>query len=168
MWVYVCISKINYGICISVLFYFSKFIINRTKKSFILNLWFIIGFKTFKKQNMELCQQKTCCNRHETWFWNQLHRVWVTSCYGKLLFNLHWCVLFISIFIILTNVDTLVTLYFYVYKWNKIKKTKTRDTINKTFLRITQFMEVAQTLTIILAKNDDLFGYQCNLLYFLK
>ena len=73
-----------------------------------------------------------------------------------------------SIYIILTNIDTLITLYLYVFMWNKINKTKIIDAINKTFLQITQVMEVARELTTILVRNDDLLGYQCNLLYFLK
>ena len=32
----------------------------------------------------------------------------------------------------------------------------------------TQVMELVQTLMSVTMKNDDLFGYQCNLLYFLK
>jgi len=98
-----------------------------------------------------------------------VHSLWVTSFYGTFLFDLHWRILFISISIILTNLDTLITLYFYVFKWNnKINKMKIIDAINKTFLQITQVMEVARALTMILMENDERFGYQCNLLYFLK
>jgi flagellar basal body-associated protein FliL len=76
------------------------------------------------------------------------------SLYGMLFFNLHSCILFISIFIILTNVDTLITLYFYFCRWN-LKKREKIEEINKTFVQITQVMEVARALTTILAKNDD-------------
>ena len=37
--------------------------------------------------------------------------------------------------------------------------------INKTFLQITQVMEVDLELVVGPAKNDDRFGYQCNLFY---
>ena len=46
-----------------MLFYLFEFIINTIKKSFILNLWFIMGFKTCTKQIMELRQQNTCCKK---------------------------------------------------------------------------------------------------------
>ena len=47
MSVYVDISESNCGICkhLSILFYLAPFIINRTKKSFILNIWFVMGTK---------------------------------------------------------------------------------------------------------------------------
>ena len=149
------------------MFYFFEFIINITKNLFILNLWFIMGFKTCRKQSMQLRQLKTCCNK--AWdsvlkpcaqFMSHLF-LW----YIDVLFTL--IILFISIFIILTNVDTLITLYFYVCKWN-LKKTKIIDAINKTILQTTQVMEVARALTTVPINNDDLFGFQCNLLYFLK
>ena len=71
------------------------------------------------------------------------------------LFYLHWCILFnIAIFIILTNVYTLISVYFYVCRW-KVKKKKTINAVNKTFLKITQVMEVAIALTTVRAKNDD-------------
>ena len=54
----------------------------------------------------------------------------------------------------LTNVDILITLYFYVCRW-KLKKTKTINAINKTFLQITQVMEVARVVTTVPTKNDD-------------
>ena len=54
----------------------------------------------------------------------------------------------------LTNVDTLITLYFYVCRW-KLKKMKTINAISKTFLQITQVMEVARVVTAIPMKNDD-------------
>ena len=56
---------------------------------------------------------------------------------------------------------------FYVCRW-KVKKKKTINTVNKTFVQINQVMEVGQALTIVPTKNDDIFGYQCNYLYFLK
>lgn len=36
-----------------------------------------------------------------------------------------------------------------------MKKKKTIDTINKTFIQITHVMEVARALTTVLEKNDD-------------
>jgi hypothetical protein len=78
------------------------------------------------------------------------------SCYGMSLFNLHSCMLFISIFIILTNPDTLITLSFYFCRWNHLKKRKTIEPINKTFDQITQVMEVArECMTTVQTKNDD-------------
>ena len=70
---------------------------------------------------------------HATWFWKNVYGSRVTSYYADtLLFDLRWCILFISIFIMLTNVDTIITLYFYVCRW-KLKKTKIVNAINKTF-----------------------------------
>jgi hypothetical protein len=75
--------------------------------------------------------------------------------YGMSFFNLHSCILFISIFIILTNVDTLITPYFYFCRWN-LKKRKTIEAINKTFNQIiTQVMDIARALKTIPMKNDD-------------
>ena len=45
-------------------------------------------------------------------------------------------------------------MYFYVCRW-KVKKKKTINVVNTTFLKITQFMVVALTVTTIQAKNDD-------------
>ena len=102
-----------------------------------------------------------CSNRwnleiwHDTWFWKNVYSSWVNCCYGtSFLFDLHWCILFnIAIFIILTNVYTLITVYFYVYRW-KLKKKKTINTMNKKFLQITQVMEVARAVTSVPTKND--------------
>ena len=92
---------------------------------------------------------------NEIWFWNNVYISWVNSCYGTFLFYLHRCILFnIPIFIILTNVDTLITLYFNVCRWN-LKKKNTINTMNKTFLQITQVIEVAQAVTVVPVKNDD-------------
>ena len=67
----------------------------------------------------------------------------------------HWCILFnIAIFIILTNVYTLIIVYFYFCRW-KVKKKKTINTDNKTFLKITQVVEVALAVTTVQVKNDD-------------
>jgi hypothetical protein len=70
------------------------------------------------------------------------------------IFNLHSNILFISILIILTNVDTLITLYFYFCRWN-LKKRKTIEAINKTFNQTTQVMDVARALTTVPMKNGD-------------
>ena len=71
------------------------------------------------------------------------------------LFDLHWCILFnIGIFIILTNVYTLILVYFYVCRW-KVKKKKTINVMNTTFLKITQVLEVALAVTVVQTKNDD-------------
>ena len=43
---------------------------------------------------------------------------------------------------------------FNVCRW-KLKKNKTIKTVKKTFLKITQVMEVARAVTTIQAKNDD-------------
>ena len=67
---------------------------------------------------------------------------------------IHVYYLFISIFIILTNVDRLITIYFYVCRWN-FKKKKTIETNNQTLNKITQGMEVARALTTVPVKNDD-------------
>ena len=93
---------------------------------------------------------------HGTWFWKNVYSLWVNCCNGmSFLFDLHWCILFnIAIFIILTNVYTLISVYFYVCRW-KVKKKKTINTVNKTFLKITQVMEVALVVIAIQAKNDD-------------
>ena len=90
-----------------------------------------------------------------TWFWKNVYSLWVNCCNGtSFLFDLHWCILFnIAIFIILTNVYTIITIYFYVFRW-KVKKNKTINTVKKTFPKITQVMEVAQVVTIVQAKND--------------
>jgi len=74
--------------------------------------------------------------------------------YGTPLLNLHSYILCISTFIILTNVDTLITLYFYFCRWN-FKKRKKIEEINKTFSKITQFTEVAWTMATFLVKSDD-------------
>ena len=103
-----------------------------------------------------------CANRwnlerwHTTWFWNNVYSSWVNCCYDtSYIFNLHWCILFnIAIFIILTNVYTLITIYFYVCRW-KVKKKKTINTVDKTFLKITQVMEVDLVVATIQVKNDD-------------
>ena len=64
--------------------------------------------------------------------------LWLNCCNGtSFLFDLHWRILSnIVIFIILTNVYTFITVYFYVCRW-KVKKKKTINTVNKTFLKIT-------------------------------
>ena len=75
--------------------------------------------------------------------------------YAIFLFDLHWSILFnIEIFIILANVYTLISIYFYVFRW-KVKKKKTINTMNKTFPKITQVMEVFLVVTIVQVKNDD-------------
>ena len=93
---------------------------------------------------------------HATWFWKNVYSSWSNCCYGtSFLFDLHWCILLnIAIFIILTNVYTLITVYFYVCRW-KVKKKKTINSMNRTFLKITQVMEVARAVTTVQAKNDD-------------
>ena len=102
------------------------------------------------------CANKWFVERwHEIWFWKNVYSSWVNSCYGTFLFYLHWCILFnIAIFIILTNVYTLITVYFYVCRWN-LKKKKTINTMNKKFLQITQVMGVAREMTSVSSKNDD-------------
>ena len=74
---------------------------------------------------------------HEIWFLKNMYSSWVNCCYGtSFIFDLHWCILFnIANFIILTNVYTLITVYFYVCRW-KVKKKKTINTMNETFLKI--------------------------------
>ena len=88
--------------------------------------------------------------------WKNVYSSWVNCCYGtSFLFDLHWYILFnIAIFIILTNVYTLISVYFYIFRW-KVKKKKTINTVNKTFLKITLIMEVALAVTTVQAKNDD-------------
>ena len=102
------------------------------------------------------CANKWIVERwHEIWFWKNVYSSRVNSCYGTFLFDLHWCILFnIAIFIILTNVYTLISVYFYVCRW-KVKKKKTIHAVNTTFLKITQVMEVGLTVTAVQAKNDD-------------
>ena len=103
------------------------------------------------------CANKWIVERwHEIWFWKNVYSSWVNSCYGTFLFDLHWCILFnIAIFIILINRYTLITLYFYVCRWNLKKKLKTINTMNKTFFQITQVVEVARAVTSVPTKNDD-------------
>ena len=93
---------------------------------------------------------------HGTWFWKNVYSLWVNCFYGtSFIFYLHWCILFnIEIFIILTNVYTLIIVYFYVCRW-KVKKKKTINIVKKIFLKITQVMEVALAVTIVQVKNDD-------------
>jgi hypothetical protein len=74
--------------------------------------------------------------------------------YGTSLFNLHSCILCISFFIILNNVETFLTQYLYFCRWN-LKKRKTIEEINKSLFQITQVMEVARALKKVPAKNDD-------------
>ena len=104
-----------------------------------------------------------CANRwnferwHGTWFWKNVYSLWVNCCYGTsfFFFDLHWCILIdIEIFIILTNVYTLILVYFYVCRW-KVKKKKTNNVVNKTFLKITQVIEVSLAVTLVQANNDD-------------
>ena len=75
---------------------------------------------------------------HVTWFWKNVYSLWVNCCNGtSFIFDLHWCILFnIAVLIILTNVYTLILVYFYVCR-RKVKKKKTINTMNKTFLKIT-------------------------------
>ena len=49
---------------------------------------------------------------------------------------------------------TLITIYFYVCRW-KVKKKEKINTVNKTFLKMTQVMEVALAVIKVQAKNDD-------------
>ena len=93
---------------------------------------------------------------HSTWFWKNVYSSLVNCCYGTLfIFDLHSCILFnIEIFIILTNVYTLITIYFYVCR-RKVKKKKTINTMKKTFLKITRVMEVARVVIAVQAKNND-------------
>ena len=84
------------------------------KKSFIINLWFIMGLKHAGNKVWHYANKKLVATRNKTWFLNHVHSLWVTSCYGTLLFDLQLCILFISILFFLINVDTLITLYFYV------------------------------------------------------
>lgn len=104
---------------------------------------------------MELCQHKRYWKKACNMILKEVYGSWVTSCYaGTFILDLRWCILFISIFIMLTNVHKLITLHFYVCRW-KMKKMKTINAIKKTFLQITKVMEVARVVTSVLAKNDD-------------
>ena len=114
-------------------------------------LW---GIKLAGNRVWNYTNRRVVGTRHATWSWKNVYGSRVISCYGTLLFDLQWCILFISIFIILTNVDTLITLCFCVCRWN-MKKKKTVNAINKTFVQITQVIEVARALTTIPTKNDD-------------
>ena len=113
-------------------------------------LW---GIKLIGNKEWSRANRRVHDRRHEMSFWKNVYHSWLNSFYG-MLFNLHSCILCISIFIIPTNVDTLVTLYLYVYRW-KLKMRNTIEEMNKTFCQITQFMQVAQVLISIPAKNDD-------------
>lgn len=53
--------------------------------------------------------------RHEIWFWKNVYSSRLNSFYGKLILNLRWCILFLSIFNILENLDTLITLYYFIF-----------------------------------------------------
>lgn len=105
---------------------------------------------------MEMCQQKSCWHKAWDLVLKNVYHSWLASCYGMSLSNLHSCILFISIFIILSNADTLITHSFYFCRWNHLKKRKTIEPINQPFKQITQVMEVAWArLTTIPTKNDD-------------
>ena len=67
--VYVSVSEFNCEICkhLSILFYLAPSIINRTKTSFILNIWFVMGYKTCRKQSMELRQRWNFERWHGRW-----------------------------------------------------------------------------------------------------
>ena len=127
LWVCVGISEINCGICkhLSILLYLAPSIINRTKKSFILNIWFFMGIKLAGNKVWNYANRWNLERWHGTWFWKNVYSLSVNFCYGtSFLFNLHSCILFnIEIFIILTNVYTLITVYFCVCRW-KVKKSK--------------------------------------------
>ena len=82
-----------------------------------------------------------------------MYHSWLNSFYGTSFFNLYSCILCILIFIILNNVDTLRTIYFYVCRWN-LKKRKTIKVVNKTFGQITQLMQVDRALIRVPTKND--------------
>ena len=99
-----------------------------------------------------------------------MYSSWVNYFYGTFLFDLHWCIIFnIGIFIILTNVYTLITIYFYVCRC-KVKKKKTINTVNKAFLKTTQVMEVALAVTTVQVKNDDHYVWisKQGVVFFLK
>ena len=100
-----------------------------------------------------------------------VYSLWVNCCYGtSFISDLYWCnILFhIEIFIILSNLYTLITIYFYVCRW-KVKKKKIINTVNKTFLKITQVMKVAWAMRLVPTKNNDQYvRYQSKALYFLK
>ena len=69
-------------------------------------------------------------------------------------FVFRFTLMYIIYFIILTNVNTLITLCFCVCRLN-MKKKKTIDAIKKTFVQINQVMEVARAVTTVPVKNDD-------------
>ena len=81
-------------------------------------------------------------------FQNQLFLWYIT-------FQFTFIILYILIFIISTNVDTVITLYLnYVFRL-KLKKKKTIEAIDKTFDQITQVMQVARAMRIVPMKDDD-------------
>ena len=140
MWVYIGISKINCGICkhLSILFYLAPSIIYITKKIFYINYMILWGIKLAGNKVWNCANRWNFERWHGTWFWKNVYSSWVNFCYGtSFLFDLHWCILFnIAILIILTNIYTLITVYFYVCRW-KVKKKKPINTVNKTFVKIT-------------------------------
>ena len=81
-----------------------------------------------------------------------LKEIWSLSMLGmsRVKMDLCWS---ISVCTMSTNVDTLITLYFYVCRW-KLKKMKTIEAINKKFIQITQVRHVARALEIVPRMSD--------------
>ena len=151
-----------------MLFYFFEFIINRIKKSFILNLWFIMGFKICKKQSMELCQQKAYCNKE----WDLVLKLCAQFMSHFLLWYIY--IQFKIIYIIYSNFSyshqyryTRYTLYLY-FLIELQDKEEERNWWNKKKIQITKVMEAAWAMTIVLASNDDRFWISMRPLVFFE
>ena len=133
-------------------FYLSHFIINgKTKILYIkyvicygINLW----EANYGGENIRAIER-----RNGIWFWKNVYHSRLNY-FNGVLFNLHSCILSILIFIIPTNVDAFISIYFYFCRW-KMKIRKTIEEINKTFDQITQVMQVAWVPLIGTIKNDD-------------
>ena len=113
-------------------------------------LWGIklTGNKEWSGANIRVVER-----RHDMLFWKNVYHSWLNYFYG-MLFNLHWCISFILISSIQTIVDTLVTLYLFVYRW-KLEMRNTIEEMNKRFIQITQAMQVAWALTTVPTNNYD-------------
>ena len=126
-----------------------------------------MGYKTCKKQIMELRQQKSC--------WNKAWDLVLKEC---IQFRNHFLLWYISFWFTLMYIVYFnfhyshqcryshYTIFFNVCRWNKTRKMKKIDAIKKTFLQMTQVTVVGRALTSVPTKNDDLFGYQCKMYFF--
>ena len=94
---------------------------------------------------------------HGTWFWKNVYSLWVNCCYGMpFLFSIYIDVYYLILeFSLFSPMDIHSFQFFFnVCRW-KMKKKKTINIVNTTFLKITQVMEVALAVTAVEVKKDD-------------